>query len=79
MFTKEGKVNQNLKDVLNKCDEFSQMSDQFLESSFQNTHKYLPAEMMSPDETAHLIATVIQKLPNQTLSVSSEDILKQAL
>jgi len=35
--------------------------------------------MLSPDETAHLIANVIQKMPNKNLTVNSEDILRQAL
>ena len=35
--------------------------------------------MLSPDETAHLIANVIQKIPNKNRTVNSEDILRQAL
>lgn len=68
-------MNQNIREVLLKCDEFSTM-DQFLESSFYN--QKISPELMSPDETAQLIANVIQKLPtgNKQFSVSSEDILK---
>ena len=35
--------------------------------------------MLSPDETAHLIANVVQKMPNKNFTVNSEDILRQAL
>ena len=70
-------MNQNVREVVQKCEEFSSM-DQFLESSFAN--KPLLPEMISPDETAQLIATVIQKLPPAArTSQSNEDILKQAL
>ena len=63
--------------VTARCEELTSQ-DQFLEFSFKG--KYLPAvEMLSPDETAHLIANVLQKIPNKNMTVSSEDILRQAL
>jgi len=34
LFTKEGRVNTNTRDVITKCEEFAKVSDQFLESSF---------------------------------------------
>lgn len=46
--------------------------DEFLESSFHNNKA---VEMMSPNETAQLIATVISQLPNQTVQTE----FKQAL
>ena len=76
MFTKDGQLNFDLREVSQRCEQFTSQ-DQFLESSFQN--KYPTAEMLSPDETAHLIANVIQKMPNKNLTVNSEDILRQAL
>jgi hypothetical protein len=58
LFIKNGKVNEDSHEVNTKCKNFQHEQD----SSFKQ--KYLSPEMLSPDETASLIANVLQKLPN---------------
>ena len=94
LFTREGGINTNLRDVQHKCGEFSTQSGEMFESTMnvRKSANNMRAEQLSPDQTAQLIANVVQNMGvNQTNAsvmehndhntsiMSGEDVLRQAL